>query len=183
MANAVKGSTKVITGKIRMCYVNLFTPRAITEGEEPKYSLCVLIPKSDKETISKINSAVEEAKRAGAVLWGGKIPLSLKAPLRDADEEKPDAEEFAGHYFLNAISKLKPGVVNKNCQEITEEAQVYSGCYGRVSLNFYAFNQSENQGIGCGLQNVQKLMDGEVISGRTRAEDDFAQALDDDILG
>lgn len=182
MANQV--NTKVVTGKIRMSYANLFTARAIAEGQEPKYSLCVLIPKSDKETINKINSAIDAAKKAGASLWGGKIPANLKTPLRDGDEERSDQAEYAGHYFLNATSKQKPGIVDRNLNEIIDPSEVYSGCYGRVSLNFYAFNQAGNKGIGCGLQNVQKLADGESLTGRTRAEDDF-EAIDDedDILG
>lgn len=177
-------NTKVVTGKIRMSYANLFTARAIAEGQEPKYSLCVLIPKSDKETIRKINGAIDAAKKAGASLWGGKLPSNLKTPLRDGDEERPDQEEYAGHYFLNATSKQKPGIVDRNLNEIIDPSEVYSGCYGRVSLNFYAFNQAGNKGIGCGLQNVQKLADGESLTGRTRAEDDF-EAIDDeeDILG
>jgi hypothetical protein len=184
MANQVKTNTKVVTGKIRMSYVNLFTARAMVEGQDPKYSLCVLIPKSDKETANKINSAIEAAKKAGASLWGGKIPTNLKTPLRNGDEERPDQEEYAGHYFLNATSKQKPGVVDKSLNEILDTTEVYSGCYGRVSLNFYAFNQAGNKGIGCGLQNVQKLADGESLAGRTRAEDDFDAVDDeDDILG
>lgn len=184
MANQVKTNTKVVTGKIRMSYANLFTPRAMVEGQDPKYSLCVLISKSDKETVNKINSAIDAAKKAGASLWGGKIPTNLKTPLRDGDEERPDQEEYAGHYFLNATSKQKPGVVDKSLNEILDTTEVYSGCYGRVSLNFYAFNQAGNKGIGCGLQNVQKLADGESLAGRTRAEDDFDAVDDeDDILG
>lgn len=184
MADQIKTNTKAVTGKIRMSYVNLFTARAMVEGQDPKYSLCVLIPKSDKETVNKINSAIDAAKKAGASLWGGKIPANLKTPLRDGDEERPDQEEYAGHYFLNATSKQKPGVVDKNLNEILDQTEVYSGCYGRVSLNFYAFNQAGNKGIGCGLQNVQKLADGESLAGRTRAEDDFDAVDDeDDILG
>ncbi len=87
MADQIKTNTKVVTGRIRMSSANLFTPRAMVEGQDPKYSLCVLIPKSDKETVNKINSAIDVAKKAGASLWGGKIPANLKTPLRDGDEE------------------------------------------------------------------------------------------------
>jgi hypothetical protein len=179
-------NTKVVTGKIRLSYANIFQPRAIAEGQEPKYSLCVLIPKSDKETLNKIKAAVEAAKQAGASPWGGKIPSSLKLPLRDGDVDRPDQPEYEGHYFLNASSKQKPGIVDKQLNEILDQTEVYSGCYGRVSLNFFAFNQAGNKGIGCGLQNVQKLADGESLSGRTRAEDDFDAVSDDgddDFLG
>ncbi len=175
-----KPNTKVVTGKIRMSYVNVFEPRAIAEGQEKKYSLCVLIPKSDKETLRKIKAAVDAAKQAGMSLWGGKIPPNLKLPLRDGDVDRPDRPEYAGHYFLNASSKQKPGIVDKNLNPILDQSEVYSGCYGRVSLNFFPFNQAGNKGIGCGLQNIQKLADGEPLGGRSRPEDDFDVVDDDD---
>lgn len=166
-------NTKVVTGKIRMSYANLFEPRAIAEGQDKKYSLCILIPKSDRETLLKIKAAVDAAKQAGISQWGGKLPATLKTPLRDGDTERPDQPEYAGHYFLNASSKQKPGIVDKNVQPILDQTEVYSGCYGRVSINFFPFNQAGNKGVGCGLQNVQKLADGEPLGGRSRAEDDF----------
>jgi hypothetical protein len=173
MIHIEKSKNKVVTNKIRMNFVNLFEPRAVAESEEPRYSLSVLIPKSDLRTVAKIKEAVEEARRAGASLWGGIIPEALKTPLRDGDEEKHEQLEYAGHYFLNASSKQKPGVVDKNLKEILEASEVYSGCYGRVSLSFYPFSKAESKGIGCGLLNVQKLEEGENL-GRSRAEDDFA---------
>ena len=176
---AIKNTdTKVVTGKVRLSYVHIFTPTAIADGQEPKYSVSVLIKKSDKETLKKIKAAVEAAKQLGTSQWGGKIPANLKTPLRDGDEERPDQPEYAGHYFLNASSKQKPGVVDKQLNAILDSTEVYSGCYGRVSINFYPFNQAGNKGVACGLNNVQKLEDGDYLGGRSRAEDDF-DALDD----
>lgn len=164
---------KVVTKKIRMDYVNLFSPKAMMPGEGQKYSVCILIPKTDIETVSKINLAVEAAKRAGISLWGYEMPSNLKTPLRDGDLEKPNYEDYRGHYFLNAVSRRKPEVVNKKLVEIKEEEEVYSGCYGRVSINFYPFNWNDNKGVGCGLINVQKLEDGEPIGTSFSAEEDF----------
>lgn len=175
---AKDAGTKVITGKARLSYVNLFKPRAQEEGQEPKYSVCVLIPKSDKETVAKVKAAIEAAKTAGVDQWGGKVPANLKMPLRDGDTER-DSPEYKGHWFVNANSKQKPGVVTTE-RDIegklvpAEEAEVYSGCYGRVALNFFAYNQKGNKGIGAGLQNVQKVADGEALSGRSNANDDFS---------
>ena len=185
---AIKNApTKVVTGKIRMSYANLFEPRAIAEGQDAKYSLCILIPKSDTKTLQKIKAAVDAAKEAGKGSWGGKIPGGLKLPLRDGDTDRPDQEEYAGHYFLNANSKQKPGIVDKDVNPILDQSEVYSGCYGRVSINFFPFNSSGNKGVGCGLNNVQKLADGEPLGGRSRAEDDFGpvddDSDDDDFLG
>lgn len=173
-------STKVITGKCRLSYCHVFKPQAIDEGTEPKYSVCLLIPKSDKATLTKIKAAVEAAKQAGVAKFGGKIPANLKTPLRDGDEERSDQPEYAGCYFLNASSKTKPGVIDRNKDEIMDSTEVYSGCYGRASLNFFAFNTAGNKGIACGLNNIQKLADGDYLGGRSRAEDDFADDLGDD---
>lgn len=174
---------KVITGKVRLCYVNLFTPRAMTLGDEPKYGVCILIPKADEKTLRMINSAVQVARRQGATILGEVIPRDFKLPLRDGDEERQDMPEYAGHYFINAISKEKPGVVDRGLNEILYSDEIYAGCYGKVSINFYAYNQGGNKGVGCGLYNVQKLADGEVITGRSRAEDDFSVVDEDDELG
>jgi len=173
-------STKITTGKVRFSYANLFRPRAAAEGQDPKYSVCLLIPKSDKETLAKIRSACEAAIETGLPLWGGKKPSGLKMPLRDGDVDREDRPEYAGHYFINCSSKQKPGIVDRRLNEILDETEVYSGCYGRASINFYGYNQAGNKGVGCGLQNIQKLADGESLGGRSRAEDDF-DAVDDDL--
>jgi len=177
--------TKVVTGKVRLSYCNLFQPRAVEDGQEPKYSCTILIPKSDKVTIQKIKAAIEAAKQAGiSSVFGGKLPPNLKTPIHDGDGEKPNGgeygEECKGHYVINASSKQKPGIVDKNLNEIIDSTEVYSGCYARVSINFYAFNKSGNKGIACGLNNVQKLADGDYLGGRSRPEDDFDPVDDDE---
>ena len=169
---------KVVTGKVRFSYVNVFQPRAAAEGQEPKYSVCIMIPKSDKETVKKIQEAIEKVKEENKNLWGGST--NIKTPLRDGDEERKDKPEFAGHYFINASTKIKPGVVDKDLNPILEQSEFYSGCYGRASLNFYAYNKAGNKGIGCGLRNLQKLADGEPLGGQSRPEDDF-EAVEDDL--
>lgn len=184
MANpAIKPApTKVVTGKARLSYVHLFEPWAGEEGQEPKYSCCVLIPKSDKQTVAKINAAIEAVKAdpASATKWGGKVPVNLNGGLRDGDTER-DGEEYKGHWFINVNSKQKPGVVDQNVQPILDAAEVYSGIYARVSINFYAYNAAGNKGVGAGLGNVQKLADGAPLGGaRARAEDEFDAIEDDD---
>ncbi|MTI95408.1 MAG: DUF2815 family protein [Firmicutes bacterium] len=188
MSTAKKApATKVITEKIRFAYAHVFKPVAITEGADPKYSLCLLIPKTDKVTLKKIKAAIESAKQQGSSIWGGKVPANLKLPVRDGDEERSDQEEFQGMYFINANSLQKPGLVDADLNPIMDQSEFYSGCYGRVSINFYPYNTAGNRGIACGLNNIQKLADGESLSGRSRAEDDFnddfADDDDDDILG
>lgn len=175
-------TTKVITGKVRLSYVHVFEPQPDDQGVD-KYSTAILIPKSDKETLRKIKAAVDAAVEQGKSKWDGKIPPNLKKPLRDGDEERPDDAAYAGHFFLNATSKLKPGIakpIGKGAdgktkfQEITDSTEVYSGCYAKVSLNFYPFAAKGNRGVAAGLNNVVKVQDGEFLGGRANLQDDFA---------
>jgi hypothetical protein len=174
-------STKVITGKVRFSYAHVFEPSAINEGDDKKYSVSILIPKKDLETLAKIKKAVEAAKQEGKGKWNGKIPPVLKLPLRDGDAERPDDEAYEGMMFLNASSKNKPGVVDENTDPVMSKDDFYSGCFGRASVNFYAFNVSGNKGIAVGLNNLQKLEDGDRLSGGPSAADDFGS--DEDLLG
>ena len=169
-------STKVITGKCRASYVHIFEPHS-TNGSEPKYSISIIIPKSDADTIGKIRAAIEEAKQSGISKWNGKIPPNLKLPLRDGDEERPDDPAYADSYFINCNSVEKPGIVDRKRVPITDPTVIYSGCFIRVSINFYPFNTNGNRGVGAGLGNVQFWCDGDPLNGRVRAEDEF-DALD-----
>lgn len=187
-ANKVNSNPlKVITGPdTRWSYANVWEPKAINGGT-PKYSVSLIIPKSDTRTVAKIRAAIEAAYREGeAKLKGnGKTvpPLSaLKTPLRDGDIERPDDPAYANAYFINANSATAPGIVDANCQPVLERSEVYSGVYGRASISFYAFNSNGNKGIACGLNNLQKIRDGEPLGGKTRAEDDFATEIDEDFL-
>lgn len=174
--------TKVVTGKVRLSYAHLLEPTAIEEGQDKKYSVSLIIPKDDEATLKKIEAAVNAAKEQGKSKWGGKIPAKLKLPLRDGDEERPDDEAYKNSFFLNCSSKNKPQIVDKSLNEILDADQIYSGMYARVSLNFYPFDTSGNRGIAVGLNNVQKLADGEPLSGRTSAAEDFADSAEDDDL-
>jgi len=173
--------TKIITGKVRFSYANVWEPKSINGGEE-KYSVSLIVPKDDKKTINEIKAAIEAAKQEGKAKLGGKIPANLKTPLRDGDIDRPDDEAYKNSYFINANSKDRPQIVDKNVKPILDQSEVYSGCYGRASVTFYAFNSNGNKGIACGLGNLQKLADGEPLSGRSRAEDEFSSFDDEDFL-
>lgn len=175
--------TKVVTGKVRFSYANVFEPTAMNEGDTLKYNVCILIPKNDTKTLEKIDKAIKAAIELGKSKLAnsqGKIPSNIKLPLRDGDEERSDDPAFEGMYFLNANSSRKPNVVDKDLNPILDKDEFYSGCYGRASINFYAFNVS-SKGIACGLNNLQKLSDGERLAGGSSAEDDFGgdNAYDD----
>lgn len=174
-------TTKVVTSKVRFSYAHVFEPSAIEEGQEKKYSVSIIIPKSETKLIEKIKEAIKAALEEGKAKFGGKIPTNYKNPLRDGDEERPDDENYENSYFINANSARKPGLVNANLDPILDKDDFYSGCYGRASVNFYAFNVSGNKGVAVGLNNLQKLEDGIRLSGGgSSAEEDFGS--DDDLM-
>ena len=198
MSNNYKNPTKVITGpktnptkvitgvNTRWSYANVWDPKSINGGA-PKYSVSLIIPKSDTATVNKIKAAIQSAYEEGESKLKGNgksVPaLSiLKTPLRDGDLERPDDPAYAGSYFVNANATSAPGIVDADRQPILDRSEVYSGVYGRASINFYAFNSNGNKGIACGLNNLQKIKDGEPLGGKSRAEDDFATDADDDFL-
>ena len=178
--------TKVITGvKTRWSYANVWEPKSINGGS-PKYSVSLIIPKSDTKTVTAVTNAIQAAYDEGQSKLKGNsksVPAlsAIKNPLRDGDAERPDDEAYKDSYFINANSATAPGIVDAARQPILERSEVYSGVYGRASINFYAFNSNGNKGIACGLNNLQKISNGEPLGGKTRAEDDFADE-DEDFL-
>lgn len=179
--------TKVITGvNTRWSYANVWEAKSINGGA-PKFSVSLIIPKSDTKTVEKIKAAIQAAYEEGESKLKGNgktVPaLSvLKTPLRDGDLERPDDEAYANSYFVNANSGTAPGIVDADRQPIIDHSEVYSGVYGRASINFYAFNSNGNKGIACGLNNLQLIRAGEPLGGKASAESDFATDADDDFL-
>ena len=179
--------TKVITGpQTRWSYANVWDAKSINGGA-PKYSVSLIIPKSDTKTVEKIKAAIQAAYEEGQSKLKGNgksVPaLSvIKTPLRDGDTERPDDEAYKNCYFINANSATAPGIVDADRNPIIERSEVYSGVYGRASISLYAFNSNGNRGIACGLNNLQKISDGEPLGGKARAEDDFDTDDDDDFL-
>ena len=183
----ISNPTKVITGvNTRWSYANVWDAKSINGGT-PKYSVSLIIPKSDTVTVNKIKAAIEAAYEEGQSKLKGNgktVPaLSvLKTPLSEGDMERHDDPAYANAYFINANSATAPGIVDADRQPILERSEVYSGVYGRASINLYAFNSNGNKGIACGLNNLQKIRDGEPLGGKSRAEDDFDTEEDDDFL-
>ena len=173
-----KDQTKVIFGPCRLSYTHLFEKYTPEGGGDGKYMTNVLIPKKEKKTIKALEDAIEAAKKAGIVSkWSGKEPKKLDLPLRDGDEKDDDV--YTGHLFVNAKCNTKPGVVDKNKQNITDEEEVYSGMWAYVSVTFYAYDVNGNKGIACGLNNIMKFKDDERLGGRVSAESDFDGVGDD----
>lgn len=169
--------TAVRLGEVRFSYANVFQRRATTDGSLGKYSVCVIIPKSDKATLDMFNSAYEAARALGKTTkWNGKIPAKVASPLHDGDEERPDDEAFAGCMYFNCSSNNAPGVRvldNGAVVEALDGDDFYSGCYGAVTVNLFPYSNSGNVGVGVGLNNLIKTRDGERLSGGRSAEADF----------
>lgn len=172
-------SKKVVTGEVRFSFPHLFEPFAFNEGDTPKYSTMILIPKSDKKTVDKIRAAEEAAIQDGtATVWKGKKPKKINSVIKDGDDDAEEYPEREGHWFMSVRSNTRPQVVDATVQPIIDASEVYSGMYGRVSINAFAYSHAGNNGVGFGLNNVQKTADGESLAGGSTAEDDF-DAIDD----
>ena len=185
-------STQITTGKVRFSYCNLFTPRAAQEGAKEKYSVTLLIPKSDKATIQKIKTAMEEAKQKYiAANSGKKLPTNLKSTLHDGDGERPNGGEFGegckGCYVITVSSNNKPVLVHSDKTPLTDPQELYSGCYGRAIINFYVYDTQGNKGISAGLNGIMKLYDGEPLGGGVVTDSDWDDGWEDeddnDLLG
>lgn len=179
--------TNVRIGEVRFSYANVFEPKAPMSGGDPKYSLCVVIPKSNKQAVKLVQEAIEAAKQVGkSSKWGGKIPANCKSPLRDGDVEREDDAAFQDCYFINTSTKNKPGVMVLDSGYRSEAMGVedfYSGCYGAVTINFFAYDSAGNRGVGAGLNNVIKTRDGQRLAGGRSADEDFSDLDDLDELG
>ena len=165
--------TRVTTGEVRLSYVHLFKPYAFQAGQEEKYSVTLLIPKTDTATKARIDAAIEAAKERGITdKWNGACPPIIPTPIYDGDGVRPsDGMEFGqeckGHWVLTASAKADypPEVVDASLNPIINQSEVYSGMYGRVNVSFFPYAFGGKKGIGCGLGPVQKTRGGEALGG------------------
>jgi hypothetical protein len=184
MANYNKkiSETAIRVGEVRFSYCNVFAPRKKEDGTDDKYSVQLLIPKTDTAAKKLLDGAIEAAKQAGvASKWNGKLPPAskLKLPLRDGDEEFPEDANYEGMWFLNCSTPVtnKPGVrvlEDGQLMEALDDDDFYSGCWGCAAINFFAYNTSGNQGVAAGLNNLVKTRDDKRLGGSRSAEQDFA---------
>ncbi|MDK1672749.1 DUF2815 family protein [Staphylococcus saprophyticus] len=176
--------TKVITGKVRASYAHIFEAHSMNEDAPKKYSVSVIIPKSDTQMIETIEKAIDQAKEDSKAKWNGKVPSNLKTPLRDGDTDREDDPNYENAYFINATSQTQPGIVDQNKIRLTEPGTLVSGDYIRASINFYGYNVNGNKGVAAGLNNIQLVEKGEALSGASKAEDDFddIDSEDEDLL-
>lgn len=169
----MENNTRVITGLVRFSYLKVWEAEAMGEGQKPKFSVSLIIPKTDTVSLARINKAIENAKAAGLAKFGGSIPKKLDICLRDGDVEKED-EAYENSFYINAKSDRQPGIVDAQVQPILNQDDLYSGAYGKAAITFYAYNFEGKKGIAASLDNIQKIKDGDPLGGaRHKAEDDF----------
>lgn len=180
-------SNRDVTVHGRLSFAHLFTPQAPNEQAEPKYSATILIPKTDTDTIQRIQAAIQAAVQDGVERRVFKQPIdptmTKYPPLRDGDSMtdsgEPRGPEFAGHYFIaaKAPAKRRPFVVDGQLQPIIDENEIYSGAYCNFAIQFYAYENSGNKGISASLVGVQKVKDGERLGGPALEATDVFSAL------
>ena len=183
-------STKVVTGKIRLSYVNIFEPKEPQGGGDPKYSVTLLIPKSDTTTVGKIKEAIAEARESFCRRNGANaLPTKPNTTLHDGDGVRdsgdPYGPECKGCYVITVSSKQKPVIVDAFRNPVTDPGEVYSGCYGRAAINFYGYSNNGKKGISAGLLSIQKLHDGEpfgTVGSADDFDDGYSDGEDDDFI-
>ena len=181
--NLKKSDTSIRIGEVRFSYAYVFSPNpnATDKDGNPKYTCCVLIPKTNKEAIKLIEEATNAAAIKGKeTKWNGKMPALLKKPLRDGAEKEDDDPNYEGMMFLNCSNKRKPGVqvLDDGMRYEANEDDFYSGCWGAITLDFYPYDNSGNKGVGASLGNCIKLRDGERLSGGGESADSSFADLD-----
>jgi len=166
-------NTQVVTGEVRLSFVNVFEPKAVKEGDTPKYSVTAIIPKSDVKTVNAIKAAIQAAAENGAQKhFGGRVPTNVNNTFKDGDTEVDDLgelkkikyPEYNDSYYIRLSTKFPPKVLDANRQEILDPTELYSGCYGRVSMTFFAYSGDGRRGVSASLNNVMKTRDGEPLT-------------------
>lgn len=175
--------TSARLGEVRFSYAHVFEKYDSNgDADKAKYSVCLLIPKTDTETVNMVKECIAAAEEKGkSSKWGGKIPAKRNSPLRDGDEEEKGGE-YEGMYFMNASSRNTVGVrvlENGKVVEALDQDDFYSGCWGAAAVNFFAYDSNGNKGVGVGLNNVIKTRDDKRLSGGSSADADFGDMVDE----
>ncbi|MBR1898425.1 MAG: DUF2815 family protein [Oscillospiraceae bacterium] len=170
-------NTQMTTGEVRLSYAHLYDPYS-NNGGEPKYSVTVLMPKTDVQAKARLDAAFEAAKQKGiAEKWNGVLPPVVASAIHDGDGVRPNGEPFGaeckGHWVFTASSKNPVSLVDASMNPIVQKGELYSGCYARVCVSLFPYNSNGKRGIGIGLEAVQKLRDGDPLGGGVSVADAF----------
>ena len=170
--------SKIFTPKFRVSFPNVFK-----EDDNGKYSMAMLF---DKKAIaadpkqSKLWADLKAHIEKAAMDKWGELPPNM--PFRKGEEKEYDGYG-EGVIFINGKSNDRPGLVGADGQPIMAASDFYGGCYAHATINAYAWDYKGKKGVSVGLQNIQKLGDGESFGGgKSKAEDDFG-AIDTASVG
>lgn len=171
----MSSSDMVKTPEFRVSFPQVFKAKAMDENSDAKFSLVMLFDKgTDLKKLKQIAGAAVKEK------WGDKKPKTLRNPFRDASDKDYEGYDD-GMIYITASSKMRPGVINKKGSDLDSEEQFYGGCYAQATVVAYAYDVKGNKGVAFGLRNVLKTRDGDPFSGRTSANDDFADLIDENL--
>ena len=168
--------TKVITPPFRVSFPSIFEPSSY-QGGDPKYSLAMLFypakfSEADKKAFAALKAAADAAGMDKFKKAVKDFPDNMRRPLRRG-EEKAHLEGYGeGCVFATASSKQRPGLIDRDKQDILDKDAFYPGCWARATVTAYAYD-NKGKGVAFGLHNIQKLGDGENFTGRVAADEDF----------
>ena len=175
-------SNKVQIKNVRLSYANVFTARAMQEGQEVKYSTQIIMDKNHPQ-IDEVKKAIFAVakEKFPKLVTGSKFPARLKSPLRDGDEEFDGDENYADKIFFNASNKRRPLVIDRDKSPITDDDNIiYSGCYANAIVEFYGFDTAGNKGVAVSLGGVQFVRDGEALGGKGVTAEEFDEVDEED---
>lgn len=170
-------SIKVVTGKARLSHVHVFEKFG-SGGNDPAFSVMVMVPKKDKVTMKAIRAAEAQAAEEGKAKFNGKVPSKLASIWKDGDDNADEYPEQADHWFAWVTKKgngkdIAPPVLDTDGTELMDPSEFYSGCYARVSMECFAYSTNGNKGTTFGLRALKKVADGERLGPVDSAAADF----------
>lgn len=173
-------STSIKISNCRFSYMNVFKPRAYSADDKPKFSVVLLIPKENKKTVAKIKKAISDEIANGVEnYWNHKKPSGLWNPLQDGDEKADEHPEYEGMYYINAKSDNKPVLVDMEGNDILDQTELYSGCWGNASVSFFPFN-NKLKGVAVGLNGITKTKDDTPFGGGMTRDSIIDSLIGDD---
>lgn len=172
--------TVILTPVFRLSYPNVWKTKYNQLAKRDQYDIQMIFDKATcKEALMPLVKLMNDL---AIWKWGNK-PAGFLNPFKDGDTVKDSAgtflheknPAFKGAILLSSWSKLAPGVMDPTGKNpITQQDEIYGGCFCRAQLNGYAYEKGQNRGVSFGLLHIQKIKDGEHFGNRTRPEDAFS---------
>lgn len=183
---------KIHTPEFRVSYPNVFEAVKVNPTDaKAKFGVVAIFQVAETEKSkaagTKVVSleALKQLCRDVAIEKFGadrsKWPV-LKFPFRDGATEPSHKDKDGygpGTIFVSLQSVQMPGIVESFAgpdgrpAPLGAKTDFYPGCYARAEVNAYYWKFMGKEGVSLGLQNLQKLRDGERFGGRGNAASSF----------